>query len=290
MRSIMLIFFSCTMIQAGEHYFISMQPPTRAEIHSVLAVCSYYDAQLALNLLYYSYERSMSTCTMQEEYMHYLRGVWNQWHSCAQRRFNPSRLSHNTNNQIVSSDTTHFHTIATRYAQITNDAYHNSQIVSPHLRALIEQTRAASRSYALSTIWDTYSTTAASLFHELITQESLCHELEESLTSHEKTIAPLVLGYCAAASFDTIDQAFLNQSDMLFTKFISLQEMYNTLWNTIETTRAAFYYARYEEWYMIMKEYNFPAESFVDIFTQQPLPVLLTEVIKHYATRPSPLS
>jgi hypothetical protein len=248
---------------------------TADEVRAALATCSYRDAQLTLNLWHYSYQRSRSTCVMQAAFLAYLSQAWNAWYQCAQRRFNPSRLQDTVD--IIpelprqSSD---FHLIATRYAYITQDAYHASQIVSPRIRALIEQTRAESRSLTLSVLWEEFSQASAPLLAQLAEQLDACDALQDTIPTappYDKNLVSSALGYLAAASFDHVDATFLEQSNLLFEKFIAVQDAYNQLWRMIETTRAYFYRARYLEWYRIMQELEFPEEVFIDLFTQQQL-------------------
>lgn len=256
--------------------------PLRSFEQDIAPHLTAHDARLLLNLLYWSYKRSAQTCIVQREALTSLNQHWKTWQVCAERRFDPSSSvphDHSAATACASymRERARFHTIHTTYMQVISTTTAESSYTSPRLFEFVQELRSSARLDVANELWNHFSEVREQLQKEFLAHQELLRNhlpLGSSLSPayktgdvHDRGIFDIFTSM-AAFSFQEFDEIFISRSDQLFGYFITLQQLFNELWTTIETTRANFY----RSYFMTVRTYlithAFPKECFLNLFDE----------------------
>jgi len=221
------------------------------------------EINLVYNLLYLSWERSMTTCMTQRICIDGLSTYWNSWHAHAKQRLDPSRAvlvqpAHTIQVlQHACAMQERFSSVNAAYSTIINRALHPLIPLHPVTRYCIEHIRA----------------TARIVIREALMQQldTLKEQIQELFAAQEDTISgsgqhrhflTSISNYIALQSFTALDETLLERSDQFFRIFIRGQELINQLWYIIESTRAEYYKQNFIQLYVHMKNLPLPDTAF----------------------------
>lgn len=283
---------------------IQTQSLTAVDARASLQQATPQDAQLLLNLIYWSYQRSATTCVTQPILFDAVEQSWQLWLNGATTRRNPrTPLPYPDVTEIDS----YYANIFAQAQTYINSAYINalsytiekdSLIESPTILSYIEKIRSEARIAIAKTIITSLAdleTTLASIQTMLTTVQSkkfihtmqtLAKEVQEQ---KDKSFIDdgihFVLNNLALQAFAQCDKNYLASSDQFFNVLADTQKLYIALWEQLETARANYYQGIYETIYNCMTDLEFPSSSFllainadgcIDVDDQtEPLPATL---------------
>lgn len=238
------------------------QSPTVDEVRAVLRGASHHDAQVLLNLLYWSYKRSHNSLATQKAAEKNLREQWAAWQSCADRRLNPKAVSmhyqKHGNHELFEVLQKEFHDTQSQYSYIVEVATDAARYSSAAIAPFVASFREKSRRHVMHTIKHQLAVMAEELERQL-------REHALDLRSEHRGVISYLINTIAVASFAQLDASWRDHSNQLMGQFLNIQEVFNSVWTTIETTRAAFYTTYFELVCQVMRELDFPAASFTNL-------------------------
>lgn len=216
--------------------------------------------ELIANLLFWSCERSHTTCMTQKKVLDQLDRTWQQWHFIYATRRNPSRPEMHFIPQVENIEALldTYQKIGKTYTHCT-DYLINQPTISSSLKEKIHELRATCRKVVtekLLTQWPSFYrllSEARQTFGEASHQLSK-HTLPRKTISD--VIATLTLPF-AYKSFVHFDLAEIHLTDTCWHTFHASQKIVNTIWELIETERAVFYQTMYNTFV----SYYTPGES-----------------------------
>lgn len=263
----------------------TLKPLTAQDAHAALIKAQPTDAQILLNVIYWSYLRAEATLTAQDIVFDHFRQSWQLWLNCATPRRNPRTALPYPG--VTSIDST----LANSALQIqtaVNATYckaleysieQNSRIISPAVKEFIANARTEVR--------NTLAQTMVTSLIDLEQTFQTVHNLIESVHSkkfildmqeitqkymHDKNFLTDGIDYLihglALQSFAQFDKKYLTNSDNFFSMLAETQTMYTQVWQQLETIRATYYKQLYTTLYATMTELNFPSSSFLCIFDE----------------------
>ena len=272
--SLFLTTFSCTS---------SAKSLTAQDARAALQNASAQDAQLLLNLAYWSYVRSDCTCTTQQVLFENAKESWMLWLNAASRRRNPrTALPYPDVTDIDSSAAN----LAAQTQASVNTLYINaltytieensrirSKAILNYIEAFRNEARAIVAQDIMSALVDLESTIQT--IHTIIdsvTSKKFLHNmrlLAQEMHTQEKNLIDDGINYLmqgvAIQSFAQFDKKYITTSEQFFDLLADTQTMYLEVWDRLESTRAGYYQTLYQTIYTTMQELNFPATSFMSI-------------------------
>jgi hypothetical protein len=258
--------------------------PLRAQIHNVLMQVSARDAQLLLNLTYWSTERSRATLQAQKELLANLKTSWALWQNCVQTRLNPSKESPYA--KICSLKASACNRALRKQIQ-TNKTYahmidcFNKQPLLEHeaaqkLCATLRSEAHLVLSHALLNCLATFETELASTHHLLELAMNIFGQSHKNFITDGITALLEEVGIPSFAKFDT---AYNESSDTIFQGLWESQQLFTRVWEQLETERAQFFS---EAFVMIRDEMialKFPSKSFLCAFDEDGLIAASQQII-----------
>lgn len=246
--------------------------PTVAELATLFTEVDMDQARIFVNLLFYSFQRSMITLETEEKGLEAIQELTTQWHHCTERRLDPSKApadySPSPAQQAFAQLRRSFHRIHTRYAHIVQEAT-STRISNRSLARHIETMRTHARSIVLAqmyTILDQLRTALSRLDpRKAVTRSALLPE-DRAPVCIEKAIETIITNY-GASSFLDIDGTLSKTGNFLRTQYEQSQYYHNLLWTTIEQARATFYHIYLMRTVQALRQLSFPPETFCSIVT-----------------------
>jgi hypothetical protein len=299
MKRILLSLF-CALSAQALHTKLLTAADARASLQQATA----QDAQLLLNLIYWSYQRSAITCASQTILFDAVQQSWQLWLNGATTRRNPrTPLPY----PDVTEIDCYYANLFAQAQSYVNSAYCNalsctiekdSVIESQAVTSYIEQVRSEARIAIAKTVISALAdleTTLASIQTMLTcvqskkfihTMQTLAKEVQDQKDkSFIDDGIQFVLNNLALQAFAQSDKNYLATSDQFFKVLADTQTLYITLWDQLETARANYYQGIYETVYNCMIDLEFPSSSFllaidadgrIDVDKQtEPLPATL---------------
>lgn len=278
------LFFSLLI----SNFSLSSQSLTAHDARVALTGASSTDAQILLNVIYWSYLRSETTTAVQDVLFDQLQDSWKLWLNSATTRRNPrTALPYPEMTQLDSTAAN----LALRIQTMVNATYikalevsieQNSLIASAAVKEYIHKARAEVR----TTLAHTMITSLIDLektfqtIHNLIEavhSKKFIQDMQEITQKYaaEKNFLTDGIDYLihglAVQSFAQFDKKYLANSDNFFRMLAETQTMYTQVWQQLETTRAAYYKTLYTTVYTTMVDLGFPSSSFLCMFDEQGL-------------------
>jgi hypothetical protein len=245
---------------------ITLDPQKYAcEAHSWVATLSDSpdDLQIIANLLYVSYQRSLCTLESQDVALKTMQTVWHGWQNIAQTRMNPSKKAPykvSTAEQkklfqdflLWQERYTH---IADRYANTTEYILHEHTFTNPRSHDAIVAVRSHAREVVISAFYDAKKILAG-LFN--VAQDALQRDVlwddEKELVSRFDLLSSVwnYIPSAALSSFLETEKIYTKASEQTWNVLQSIQSVNQQLWNIVETERASYYLAYYNQLYARM--------------------------------------
>jgi hypothetical protein len=236
--------------------------PSIQDMRKLLQNASTHDVRLLLNLVYWSYRRSQSTLLTQASAEKNLCEQWEAWQSCADRRLNPKAVAvpfhQHMHHKVFEKLQEEFHITQFQYASIVElaaDGYHYThQPIASFVEALREQ----ARQHVMHIMKQHLAAVAKDLEQHLGTQTL-------ALRSDHRGLITYLINQIAVTSFAHLDTSWRMRSNQLMLEFLHIQELFNSIWVTIEVARTRFYETYFRLIVDVMREYKFPASSFTNL-------------------------
>ena len=291
--------------------------PSYQRVLTSLQGASAQEACVLLNLTYWSYQRSIATIESQKAMKDAFIQLWHAWQNCTNSRLNPSvqiaypecaALDDRKYQSFKKAVAHQMQTNAT-YVRVVEYIITHNQVKNHRLQEFIEYMRLQARN-------ETVKSLRICVKNVTKAAEGACHKLRDCAklllpiqlllktrgvpfehASHENAphvsamhkrslqrnaltdyVMATIYGFTGTA-FMRFDQEYRNGSDLLFTAFMSSQELCNQLWVDLETARASFYRICYMTIMQAMQELNYPALAFCNMFGPQGLVSNVTERI-----------
>jgi hypothetical protein len=255
---------------------------TTFDAYTCLKDATSQDAQILLNVIYWSYLRSETTLAAQEMIFEHFQQSWRVWLNSITTRRNPRTAIPYP--EIKQLDATYVN-LATQAQDMVQKTYlsalqfsieENSLPISPAVKAYIEAARAEVRTQLAHT-----------LVSSLVDVEKALQKLY-TLMQHKNFIQDgieYVVNGLALQSFAQFDKKYLTSSDQFFRMLAETQVMYSEVWEKLEGIRAHYYKNLYHTVYTTMTELHCAPESFLAAFDEhgyipqekqiEPLPAIL---------------
>lgn len=221
------------------------------------------DLQIIANLLYVSYQRSLCTLESQDVAIKTVQTVWHGWQNIAQTRMNPSKKApykiSATEQKKLFQDfllcQERHANIANLYANTTEYILHEHTFTNPRSHDAIVAVRSHAREVVVSAFYDAKKILAG-LFN--VAQDALQRDVlwddEKELVSRFDLLSS-VWNYIPSAalnSFLETEKIYTKASEQTWNVLQSIQSVNQELWNIIETERASYYLAYYNQLYARM--------------------------------------
>jgi len=308
--------FFKNLLLSGCLFSGTMQTVHSSNLQVVLLNATPHDAQIILNVLYWSHARSAATYQTQNHALSSIKQHLLLWDSCIARRLNPNAAEAPS---LISSTPCHtfadtvsiFHTVQSIYAHMVDFALEPGNFDDPRvveaLLAIRQNVRAAVVLEVKELLQEIRQALAEIIQHHFKTiplHEDLlswaANDLEDDLDACEaryKTgITDLFTNlttYFALSSFATFDKECQDQCLFLTNVYVEFHEQLNRLWNAIESVRVQTYAEQYLLAHKTMRELHMPEEAFYNIFTASGFNpntnerLILEKLPKHIFTRPT---
>lgn len=267
-------------------FFSAQASPTKNltsfDAYTCLKDATSQDAQILLNVLYWSYLRSETTIAAQEMIFDHFQQSWRVWLNSITTRRNPRTALPYPEMEPLEATSVNF---AARAQELVQKSYlaalqysieENSLLLSPAVKAYIEAARAEVRTQLAQT-----------LVSSLVDVEKALQKLY-ALMQHKNFIQDgieYVVNGLALQSFAQFDKKYLTSSDQFFRMLAETQTMYSEVWKQLEEIRAQYYKNLYHTVYTTMTELHYAPESFLAAFDEhgytprekqtEPLPAIL---------------
>jgi hypothetical protein len=221
------------------------------------------DLQIVANLLYISYQRSLCTLESQDAALKTVQSTWHGWQNIAQTRMNPSKkapykISTAEQKALFQNfllwQERHALT-ASVYANATEHILHEHTFTDSRSLDAIIAVRSHAREVVVSAFYDAKKILAG-LFN--VAQEALQRDAlwddEKELVSRFDLLSNVwnYLPSAALSSFLETEKIYTKASEQTWNVLQSIQSVNQQLWNIVETERASYYLAYYNQLYALL--------------------------------------
>ena len=231
------------------------------------------DAQMLLNLTYFSYLRSKATLSAQETGVQAITQAWHGWQNIAQTRLDPSRklpfavdldAQVELFAQFIEAQRKH-RKIGRTYSHAVSIIIENDILTSTATPFAIDRMRNQARSVVLDAFTDIKQQVAL-----LLSEKRTGKKLKRQKGFLQDAISTFLPAF-ALSTFLKLDTCYVKSSAKTWDILENVQQASALLYRTIEQERAAFYKAYYQALYQIAKASKFKNSYFMIAFDENGL-------------------
>jgi len=174
-----------------------------------------------------------------------------------------------------------FHKTQTTYTFVIDATTKAGSYTAPEAFAFVAAVRSESRRLVLCELWDHFQEIKKELEAQLSGHQELWNHQIPSLLDlaahHVRSTTPTdksvstMLAQHAALAFNHFDKLFMEKSDELFGYCVTMQGLFNKLWERIERVRADYYRILFLKLHTAMRNCHLPAASFCNLFNERGL-------------------
>ncbi|KIX85083.1 hypothetical protein J120_04090 [candidate division TM6 bacterium JCVI TM6SC1] len=222
-----------------------------------------HDARLLINVIYFSYLRSVSTCHVQHVGAQALTQFWQLWHNMIFTRRNPSKQPvYNTSFQSNLHYITQAIHALEDHAQICTTYAHALELVlkgplahCPTLITMLENIRHNARTFTMQGLLSAKEHVYA-IYNYKLTNNNFISPQSRSISD----VISNCMSFLRTDSLVEADRCIIKADSQIWKSFQMLHTLGNHLYVVIETIRSDFYWTLYQALYTIIeKQYGLEA-------------------------------
>jgi len=258
-KLLLLTLFISSAISCSTHHYSKQWVQRYLVSYDNQLMIAPEDAQLILNLIYFSLARSQATLNAQEMLLDQLTCSWQYWHNMASTRLDPGKqapykhIEPEYDAENVK-DMHYLHQKANRlYANAVHAIVDGNAVYGNHAYEAITDMRAQARQEILNQLY-TIKPHVQNLY-DIVSRTTRSTDMYRA--NWFDTLMSYIPNFAMQTfiDVDTLSNKVGNDSwDILFT----IQQANNYVWQAIETTRAEFYRTLYNEAYIALQNAGLP--------------------------------
>lgn len=254
--------------------WISAHIDSKSHPHSM----SPEDLQRCANLFYFSYLRSLATLQAQERISKALEYFWHGWQNIAQTRMNPSRklpfaadyeIQKKIYEEFIAAQA-HHRDAGQSYAHIA-ELVVNTNVMAPASKEAIVHMRAQARQEMIQAFSDIKKTLGNLIDFASAHLRSDWIPWDDEGEMNRFAVIDMLCDYLpslALKSYIEMEKINTQATDQTWQILMTMNFVNQQIWHAVETARASYYLAYYQELYFYMQSINLPKKYFACMVNQ----------------------